>query len=68
VANRADHIACSSSTQSELVVPVLSPAGELLAVLDVDSDQEAAFDDTDQAELEAICRDLGARFPNGERA
>lgn len=67
VANRADHIACSSSTQSELVVPVLSPAGDVLAVLDVDSDQEAAFDDTDQVELEAICRDLGARFPRGEK-
>jgi L-methionine (R)-S-oxide reductase len=40
----------------------------VLAVLDVDSDQEAAFDDTDQAELEAICQDLGARFPNGEKA
>lgn len=67
VSTRADHIACSSATQSELVVPVLSPTGDVLAVLDVDSDHEAAFDDTDQAELEAICRDLGARFPRGER-
>jgi len=66
VSSRPDHIACSSSTQSEIVVPVLSPAGEVLAVLDVDSDQEAAFDAVDQAELEALCKELGRRFPRGE--
>jgi L-methionine (R)-S-oxide reductase len=66
VASRADHIACSGSTQSEIVVPVLAPGGDTLAVLDVDSDQEAAFGDVDQEELEAICRDLGRRFPHGE--
>lgn len=67
VASRADHIACSSSTQSEIVVPVLAPSGEVLAVLDVDSDQEAAFGEVDQAQLEAICTDLARRFPLGER-
>lgn len=67
VAARADHIACSSSTQAEIVVPVLSAAGEVLAVLDVDSDTEAVFSDVDQRELEAICDDLARRFPNGER-
>jgi L-methionine (R)-S-oxide reductase len=69
VESRADHIACSSSTRSELVVPVLSPDdGEVLAVLDVDSNQLAAFSLEDQRELEAICRDLAARFPRGERS
>jgi GAF domain-containing protein len=68
VAARADHIACSASTQSEIVVPVLAPDGSVLAVLDVDSDREAAFHDVDQLELEAICCDLGRRFPHGERA
>lgn len=68
VADRPDHIACSSSTQSEIVVPVLSPSGEVLAVLDVDSDEAAAFGDVDQRELEAICNDLGRRFPRGERS
>jgi GAF domain-containing protein len=67
VAARPDHIACSSSTQAEIVVPVLSPAGEVLAVLDVDSNSEAVFADVDQRELEAICNDLGRRFPRGER-
>jgi len=65
VADRPDHIACSATTQSEIVVPVLAPDGQLLAVLDVDSDRPAAFDDVDQQALEAICRELGARFPRG---
>lgn len=56
------HIACSSSTRSEVVVPVLEPGGRLLAVLDVDSDRPAAFDADDQAALEALCADLGRRF------
>lgn len=56
------HIACSSSTRSEIVVPVATPDGRLLAVLDVDSDFPGAFDGTDQEHLEALCRDLGARF------
>jgi len=57
-----DHIACSSSTRSEIVVPVLTPDGTLLAVLDVDSDDLAAFDETDQRHLEALCERLGRQF------
>ncbi len=56
------HIACSSSTLSEVVVPVLTPDGALLGVLDVDSDEPAAFDATDAAGLEAIAAWLGARY------
>ena len=56
------HIACSSSTRSEIVVPVLGRDGETIAVLDVDSDAPAAFDDDDQRALEALCADLGRRF------
>ena len=58
------HIACSSLTRSEIVVPVLAPTGALLAVLDVDSNQLAAFRAIDQRCLEALCRDLGARYPS----
>jgi L-methionine (R)-S-oxide reductase len=58
----ADHIACSSTTQSEVVVPVIAPDGRLLAVLDVDSDWPAAFDEDDAAGLEAICAVVGARL------
>ena len=57
-----DHIACSSSTRSEIVVPVVTPGGRLRAVLDVDSDQPAAFDETDQEHLETLCRRLGKQF------
>ncbi len=56
------HIACSSTTRSEIVVPVLTPEGHLLAVLDVDSDLPAAFDETDQHFLEHLCQKLGAQF------
>ncbi|NNF04500.1 MAG: GAF domain-containing protein [Rhodothermales bacterium] len=56
------HIACSSSTRSEIVVPVLDGSGRVVAVLDVDSDDPAAFDDVDRQELEAICSLLGERF------
>jgi len=56
------HIACSSSTRSEIVVPVTDGAGRLRAVLDVDSDWPAAFDTTDERELAAICDALGGRL------
>lgn len=52
------HIACDSRSNSEIVVPVLDAHGALAAVLDVDSTQFAAFDEIDQAGLEAICADL----------
>jgi len=58
----ADHIACSSTTRSEIVVPVCARSSELVAVLDVDSDLPAAFTDVDRIELEAICVELGARY------
>jgi L-methionine (R)-S-oxide reductase len=56
------HIACAATTQSEIVVPVVGPAGRLLAVLDVDSNALAAFTQVDAAGLERICADLGRRF------
>jgi L-methionine (R)-S-oxide reductase len=59
---RPEHIACSSSTNSEVVVPVLAPSGEVVAVLDVDSDDLAAFSDADVAMLERVCCFLGQRY------
>jgi L-methionine (R)-S-oxide reductase len=56
------HIACASTTRSEVVVPILTPAGEVLGVLDIDSDLPAAFSPADQAGLEAICAELGRRY------
>ena len=48
------HIACSSTTQSEIVVPLLDSKGQVRAVLDVDSDRLNAFDEMDQQFLEKI--------------
>jgi L-methionine (R)-S-oxide reductase len=49
-----DHIACSSSTRSEIVLPVWNGAGDLIGVFDIDSDQPEAFDETDARELAAV--------------
>lgn len=56
------HIACSSSTVSEIVVPVLAPGQQVIAVLDVDSDLPDAFDFDDKEALESLCRMLGERW------
>lgn len=49
------HIACSSLSRSEIVVPVFSTNGEVLAVLDIDSKELSTFDETDRLYLEKIC-------------
>ena len=56
------HIACSSLSRSEIVVPVLDASGTVRAVLDVDSVELASFDDTDRRYLEQICAALGRLF------
>jgi GAF domain-containing protein len=48
------HIACDSRSRSEIVVPVFDRSGKLIAVMDVDADQPAAFTEADQAGLEQI--------------
>ena len=50
------HIACSSASRSEIVVPVHAPNGTVTAVLDIDSDKLATFDETDKEWLEKIVR------------
>ena len=55
------HIACDSRSRSEIVVPVMDEAGDLIAVLDVDSTELAAFDKDDAAGLEAIVRRVFGR-------
>ena len=47
------HIACSSASRSEIVVPVFQN-GEIIAVLDIDSDQLGTFDETDKVYLEQL--------------
>jgi GAF domain-containing protein len=48
------HIACDSRSAIEIVVPVRDAKGRLIAVLDVDSTEKAAFDGVDQAALEDL--------------
>ena len=48
------HIACSSASRSEIVVPVFGPDGKVTAVLDIDSDRLATFDEEDRIGLERI--------------
>lgn len=55
------HIACASSTRSEIVLPVRDREGALLGVLDIDSDRPAAFDDADAAGLAALLARTFAR-------
>ena len=57
-----DHIACSSSTRSELVIPVWNAKGELMAVFDIDSDQPNAFAAEDAAALNDILARIFSRF------
>lgn len=49
------HIACSSLSRSEIVVPVIAASGEVVAVLDIDSRELSTFDNTDSQYLETIC-------------
>ena len=51
------HIACSSLTKSEIVVPVFKD-GKIIAVLDVDSERTANFDDVDKEFLEKLVANL----------
>ncbi len=50
----AGHVACDARSQSEIVVPVFGPGGDVLAVLDVDSDQPDSFGAADRIGLEKI--------------
>ncbi|MEZ0540479.1 GAF domain-containing protein [Fibrella arboris] len=56
------HIACSSASKSEVVVPIFTQMGEVAMVLDVDSDQLDDFSETDVQGLEAIGRLIGKGF------
>ncbi len=56
------HIACASSTRSEIVLPVRDGTGDLIAVLDIDSDQPAAFTEADAEALAAILASVFGRL------
>ena len=48
------HITCDGRSRSEIVVPVFDGSGTLIAVLDIDSDRPASFDDVDREALERM--------------
>jgi L-methionine (R)-S-oxide reductase len=50
------HIACDSRSLSEICIPVFSPDGNIVAVLDIDSNRKNNFDDVDAEELNAIVK------------
>ena len=49
------HIACSSLSRSEIVVPLFNRSHEVVGVLDIDSKELATFDETDKVFLERLC-------------
>lgn len=55
------HIACASSTRSEVVLPVFGQAGALLGVFDIDSNQPDAFDERDAERLALILASVFSR-------
>ena len=56
------HIACASSTRSELVLPVCNGQGRLIGVFDIDSDQPDAFTQEDAEQLTAVLSQVFGRI------
>ena len=56
------HIACSSSTQSELVIPVIGKSERLIGVFDIDSNQPAAFTAQDATQMQRILSSIFAQI------
>ena len=50
------HIACSSSSKSEIVVPILDELNQVIGVLDIDSDELDSFDAVDLRNLEHLAK------------
>lgn len=50
------HITCDTRARSEIVVPVFNTRGELIAVLDIDSEERGSFNDEDRKGLEDIVK------------
>lgn len=58
------HIACSSASRSEIVLPLKDSSGNVIGVLDVDSDRLDDFDSTDQKYLEEVMAILAGTLKN----
>ena len=56
------HIACSSLSRSEIVVPIFNGNGQPVGVLDIDSTELNTFDDIDRQNLERVCQLLSTNL------
>jgi L-methionine (R)-S-oxide reductase len=56
------HIACSSDTKAEIVLPIFDSQGDVRAVLDIDSSELNAFDEVDVTNLKRICSLVSERY------
>ncbi len=52
------HISCDARSKSEIVVPVRNREGDLIGVLDIDSEEKGTFDDVDREALEGILKSI----------
>ena len=66
VHERPEHIACSSTTNSEIVIPVKNSNGDVVAVLDLDSDEFDAFSENDISLAQDICEWLGVTYHSND--
>lgn len=55
------HIACSSQSRSEIVVPIIKEKN-VIGVLDIDSRELSTFDETDRQYLELLCKDIASQL------
>lgn len=55
------HIACSSQSRSEIVVPIIKD-NNVVGVLDIDSRELSTFDETDRQYLELLCKDIASQL------
>lgn len=56
------HIACSSASRSEIVLPLKNANGEVIGVLDIDSDQLNDFDEIDARYLEELMEGIASKI------
>lgn len=56
------HIACSSDSKSEIVIPIFKAAGNVVGVLDIDSDKPNDFTETDLSCLQELMRMIGGQL------
>jgi GAF domain-containing protein len=56
------YLACSLATRSEIVVPIVTPGGQVVGEIDIDSDLPAAFGPADRGRVESAAAALAARF------